>query len=293
MDTFLHNLPDRALTLGQQLLGAALAYMIGQWIIGLLVKLASASMNRRHVDPTLANYGVSTLKGALNVLLFISVLGVLGIQTASFAAIFVAFGLAIGTAMGGLLAHLAAGVFLMVLRPFRVGDFISAGGVTSTVTEIGPFATQINTPDNILTVVGNNKIFADNIQNFSHNPYRRMDLSRHFGADVDLRTLAADLKARLLEVPNVLATPAPDVEILEFRAGGPLVGIRPFTANAHYWQVYFDSNAVIAAYCDEKGLAAPEQAVVVRQGDATPVMSGARRPSAKTNGAAVPVVPVV
>ncbi len=289
MDKFLQELPGRALTLGQQLLGAALVYIIGSWIIGLIVRIAAAGMNSRHVDATLANYAVSTLKGALNVLLFISVLGTLGIQTASFAAIFVAFGLAIGTAMGGLLAHLAAGVFLMVIRPFKVGDFITAGGITGTVTEIGPFATQINTPDNILTVVGNNKVFSDNIQNFSHNPFRRVELARHFGADVNIKTLAADLKARLLEVPNVLAEPTPDVEILEFRAGGPFVAIRPFTANAHYWQVYFDSNAVIAAYCDEKGLAAPEQAVVVRQTSVTPPMPGTKAAGAKSFAPVAPV----
>lgn len=265
MNDIVKLLSTKGIELGQQLLTAVIALVIGRWVIGMAGKILTTSMSRQKVDSTLTQYAVSVVTGVLNIILVISILGILGIQTTSFAALLAAAGLAVGTAMSGLLSNFAAGIFLMVLRPFKVGDFISAGGTTGTVTEIGIFASKINTPDNVLTVVGNGKIFSDNIQNFSHNAYRRVDLTRHFGADVDLSQVAPELQQRLLAIPNVLSEPAPNIEILEFRAGGPLLAIRPYCHNDSYWQVYFDSNKAILAYCDEKGFAAPEQAVVVRQ----------------------------
>lgn len=215
MDKLLETLSTQGVELGKQLLLAVLALVIGRWVIGVLGKLITAAMGRQKIDVTLTHYAVSVISGILNIVLVISILGIIGIQTTSFAALLAAAGLAVGTAMSGLLSNFAAGIFLMVLRPFKVGDFISGGGVTGTVTEIGIFASKVNTPDNVLTIIGNSKIFSDNIQNFSHNAYRRVDLSRHFGADADLPTVAKELQERLLAIPNVLASPAPDIEILE------------------------------------------------------------------------------
>jgi small-conductance mechanosensitive channel len=107
----------------------------------------------------------------LNIALVVALLGFFGVETTTFAALIAAGGVAVGVAWGGLLANFAAGAFLVFLRPFKVGDFVNAGGVTGTVDAIGLFTTTINTPDNVCTIVGNNKIFADTIQNFSANPY--------------------------------------------------------------------------------------------------------------------------
>jgi small conductance mechanosensitive channel len=160
---------------------------------------------------------------------------------------------AIGVAWGGLLANFAAGAFLVFLRPFKVGDFVSAGGVTGTVDAIGLFGTTINTPDNVLTIIGNNKIFSDTIQNFSANPYRRVDLTATINNAVDHRQAIQLLKARLAEIPNVLATPAPDVDILEFTPAGPRLCVRPYCSNQNYWQVYFDTNRLIRESFGEAG----------------------------------------
>jgi len=254
----------KGVELGQQLLLAVFAFLVGRWIIGLVGKIVTSSMGRQKVDITLTHYAVSVISGILNIVLVISILGILGVQTTSFAALLAAAGLAVGTAMSGLLSNFAAGVFLMVLRPFKVGDFINAGGVTGTVMEIGIFASKINTLDNVLTVVGNAKIFSDNIQNFSHNAYRRVDLTRHFEDKAELARLVPGLKERLLALPNVLATPAPDIEILEFRDGGPLLAIRPYCHNDHYWQVYFDATKVIHLYCEENGFPTPDPVVQMR-----------------------------
>ena len=166
-------------------------------------------------------------------------------QTTSFAALLAGAGLAVGTAWGGLLANFAAGVFLVVLRPFKVGDFICGGGVTGTVEEMGLFVTTIDTPDNVRTYVGNNKLFADNIQNFSTNAYRRVELSAQIAGAADPNQVMTSLKQRVAAIPNVLAKPEPDVVIASFTPAGPVLAIRPYTHNNHYWQVYFDTNLAI------------------------------------------------
>ena len=167
----------------------------------------------------------------MKVLVLVAVLGVMGIETTSFAALLAAMGIAIGAAWAGLLSNFAAGIFLMVLRPFKVGDFITAGGVTGTVREIGMFVTAIDTPDNVRVHVGNNKLFSDSIQNFSTNAYRRVDLTAQLAHGVDPQDAMARLRARLVRIPNVLPEPAPSVEILTFTPLGPVLAVRPFCHN--------------------------------------------------------------
>jgi small conductance mechanosensitive channel len=172
-------------------------------------------------------------------------------------------GVAIGVAWGGLLANFAAGAFLVLLRPFKVGDAVSAGGVAGTVESVGLFATGINTPDNVRTIVGNNKIFSDTIQNFSANPYRRVDLTATISNAVDHRDAIRLIKQRLAAIPNVLSSPAPDVDVLQFTPAGPLLCVRPYCANVNYWQVYFDTNRLIREAFGEAGFPAPMPAYAV------------------------------
>src|SRR5262249_16316442 len=145
-----------------------------------------------------------------------------------------AAGVAIGVAWGGLLSSFAAGAFLVILQPFKVGDFITAGGVTGTVQEIGLFVTTIDTLDNLPTIVGNNQIFSDTIQNFPANAYRRVELVAQLDHTVDHRSAIFRLKERLAKVNHVLGTPAPDVEILTFNLAGPVLAVRPYCHNNHY-----------------------------------------------------------
>src|SRR5689334_21146171 len=162
-------------TFGLKVAGAIAVWIIGRWLIALAVRLLSAALTRQHVDPTLQRYIGNIVGVALNIVLVVAILGYFGVETTSFAALVAAMGIAIGAAWAGLLANFAAGAFLIVLRPFKVGDYIKAGGVEGTVTEVGLFACTILTPDNVAAFVGNNKIFSDNIQNFSANAYRRVD----------------------------------------------------------------------------------------------------------------------
>ncbi len=232
-------------------------------MIRLATRLLSKSLTVQKVDATIVRYLGSAVSVVLNVVLIVAILGFFGVETTSFAALFAAGGVAIGVAWSGMLSNFAAGVFLVIMRPFRVGDFIAAGGVTGTVAEIGLFATTIDTPDNVRTMVGNNTIFSDNIQNFSLNPYRRVDLTAQLAGSVDHAGAIELLKAGLAKVKNVLSNPAPVVEILDFSPAGPVLAVRPFCHNDHYWQVYFDTNRLIRETFTRAGYpqAAPLQLV--------------------------------
>ncbi|HMN80377.1 MAG TPA: mechanosensitive ion channel family protein [Burkholderiaceae bacterium] len=237
---------------------AALAFwVIGRWLIGRVVALTQAALNRNAVDPTLSKYIGSIVAVALNIALVLGILGYFGIQTTSVAAMLAGAGVAIGVAWSGLLAHFAAGAFLLVLRPFKVGDFISAGGVTGTVKELGLFATTIITPDNVMTTIGNNKLFSDNIQNFSALPARRVERTAQLANGVDPLDAIQRLTAAVSAIPNVLKTPAPEISLLDFKLEGPVIAVRPYAHNDHYWQVYFDTNEAIARVCGEAGWPVP------------------------------------
>jgi small conductance mechanosensitive channel len=244
--------------LGWKLLGALAVWVVGGWIVRLVRAGLARAMDARHVDKTLASYIDASANVLMKVLVLIAILGVMGIETTSFAALLAAVGIAIGAAWAGLLANFAAGLFLMVLRPFKVGDMITAGGVTGDVREIGLFVTAVDTADNLRIYVGNNKIFSDSIVNYTTNPHRRVELKAQLHHSVDPHDATRRLQARLATIPNVLATPAPSVEILDFTPMGAVLAVRPFCHNAHYWQVYFDTNKAIQDVGAEAGYPAPE-----------------------------------
>ena len=232
--------------IGLKVIYAIAIWIIGGMVINFIANLSRRAMTARKVDPTLVNYGESSLRVALRIALVMAILEICGIQTTSFAALLAGAGLAIGAAWSGLLSNFAAGIFMIVLRPFKVGDMISAGGNTGDVEEIGLFVTTLKTADNLRVYVGNNKIFSDNITNYTTNPFRRVDLKCQLAHGVDINDAIARLKSRLSQIPNVMNQPAPDVEIIEFNAAGTLLGVRPYCNNANYWQVYFDGNKAIA-----------------------------------------------
>ncbi|MEI7445290.1 MAG: mechanosensitive ion channel family protein [Burkholderiales bacterium] len=242
---------------GLKLLGAFALWWAGRWLIGVAARLIQRALTMRQVDPTLQRYMASILSVVLNIVLVIGILGFFGFETTSFAALLAAAGVAIGAAWSGLLSNFASGAFLMVLRPFKVGDYISGGGVEGTVREIGLFATTILTPDNVVTLVGNGKLLADNLKNFSAAPYRRVDRVAQIDHGVDPADAIARLKARLSSIPNVMAEPAPDVEILDFNPMGAQLAVRPYCHTDHYWQVYFDTNRVIREEFSQAGYGVP------------------------------------
>lgn len=255
--------------------GAIVLWIVGRALIRFAIRLLVRSL-KYPFDQTVAGYIGTATSVLLNIALIVALLGFFGIETTSFAALMAGVGVAIGAAWSGLLAHLAAGVFLLILRPFKVGDFISAGGMVGTVEEIGLFVTRISTPDNVQTFISNSRVFADTIQNFSANAYRRVDLVAQLNHAVDPALAVQKLKEALGKIPNVVPQPRPDVEILQFTPLGPVLAVRPYCANAHYWQVYFDTNRTIRETFAAAGFPPAEQPVAVRtNGVRTSAVSGA------------------
>lgn len=263
MNVVLQSAGAMLLAVAWKVAGAFILWLVGRWLIALAGRVMGRAMAKQDLDVTLTRYMQTGLKLILNIALIVAILGFFGVETTTFAALIAAGGVAIGVAWGGLLANFAAGAFLVFLRPFKVGDFVTAAGVTGTVDAIGLFGTTINTPDNVLAIVGNNRVFSDTIQNFSANPYRRVDLTATISNDVDHHAAIGVLKARLAAIPNVLPAPAPDVDVLQFTPAGPLLCVRPYCGNAHYWQVYFDTNRMIREAFGAAGFPAPVPAYTI------------------------------
>ncbi len=254
----------KAFALGQTILVALAFWIIGGWLIRLAVKLTQRAMATQKIDRTIIGWMGSTMAITLKILLVVAILGYVGFEVTSFAALLAAIGLAIGAAWSGLLAHMAAGVFLIILRPFVAGDIINAGGVTGKVEEVGIFMTTINSGDGIRTYVGNSKIFSDNIQNLSTAAYRRVECTAQLDHTTDHNYAIQLLKERISEIPNVLAQPEPEIGIEKFTPMGPVLAVKPCCHPSHFGQVQFDTNRMIREAFGDAGFQVPKQHFVVQ-----------------------------
>jgi small conductance mechanosensitive channel len=252
------------LEIGIKLLAAIAFWVIGRWLISRVIKFMQSAMGRQHLDPTLTKYLGSVISITLNIALVIGILGYFGVQTTSFAALLAGAGVAIGAAWSGMLGNFAAGAFMLVLRPFKVGDFVTIGGVTGTVHELGLFGTTLITPDNVLTLVGNSKVFADTVQNFSALPVRRVDRTAQLSGAVNVDEAKAKLLEAIKRIPNVQTSPAPEVFLLDANLLGPVLAVRSYCHNDDYWQVFADTNEAIARTAREAGWPAPTPVSVTK-----------------------------
>ncbi len=247
------------LDIGGKLLGAIALWIVGRIIIGAVRRLVRRATESRKIDPTLVRYLDSVLGVMLQILLVVAILGVFGIQTTTFAGLLAAAGVAIGMAWSGLLSNFAAGVFLVLFSPFKVGDRISAASIVGAVHELGLFVTAIDTDDGIRVYVANSKLFSDNIVNFSANPYRRVDMGAQLAHGVNPVEAAERLKQRLAQIPDVLKDPAPMVEIDKFNMAGTVLLVRTYTHDRTYWPVYFAMTQTIADEFTKAGYPTPAE----------------------------------
>ncbi len=257
-EKILQSIQSAAVSYGIQVVGAIALWIVGRWMIGLIVRFVRKALTARHFDATLQVYLCSIIGVGLNILLVIAILAQFGVETTSFAAFIAAAGFAIGTAWGGLLANFAAGAFLLVLRPFKVGDVISVAGTLGKVDEIGLFATTLTTPDGVRTFIGNNKVFSDNIQNLTDVPHRRVDLRMQLAHGVNIDDTIHRLLTSLKNIPGVLESPAPEVWVVEFTMAGAVLAVRPYCKPADYWTVMAATNDAIRTVAEEASLPAPE-----------------------------------
>ena len=214
-------------------------------------------LQRSEVDATLIGFLTNLIYIGAMALVIITALGKLGVNTASFAAVIAAAGLAIGFALQGSLANFAAGVMLVIFRPFQVGDYVEAGGVSGTVEEIQIFATMFKTPDNKQVVVGNAAVTDGTIVNYSAKDTRRVDLVFGIGYDDDIKK-AKDLLQKIRdEGERILNDPAPTVGLLELADSSVNFAVRPWVQTADYWDVYFALQERVKLAFDAAGISIP------------------------------------
>lgn len=245
VEKYLLGLVSTICTYGFKAVLAIIYWLIGRFVIKSVIKIIHSKLEKNKTDKTLIRYLNSVASITLEILLVVALLGFMGIQTTTFAALIAACGLALGMSWSGLLSNFAAGAFIMFLRPFKVGDLVTAGGITGEVKEIGIFTTSINTSDNVLSLVGNNAIFSGTIQNYSANPYRRVDLTAQLSPSDDYDAITKELRDKVAKIPNVLSEPAVDVSVSHFTLAGPVISIRPYCAPSNYIKISTETNEVI------------------------------------------------
>lgn len=237
-----------------KVVAALVIWVIGGFVIRAVLAAIERAMKLQQVDATLVRYMRSFLGVLLRLGVVLGILGFLGFETTSFAALLAAAGIAIGTAWSGLLANFAAGVFLVVLRPFKVGDNVQIAAVTGSVREIGLFGTSLDTPDGVRVLIGNQRVFNDNIINYSANALRRVDLRVQLTHGAEVAAVIERLQSAIAEVEHVVKSPATVVEIIDINPIGPLLGVRPHVASEHYAKVFFEGQRLIAHLVARKDL---------------------------------------
>ncbi|WP_429885303.1 mechanosensitive ion channel family protein [Geoalkalibacter halelectricus] len=236
---------------------AVVIFIIGRIIARVLRNSLRAALRRGKVEETLVSFASNLTYALLMVMVIIAALNQLGIQTTSFIAILGAAGLAVGLALQGSLANFAAGVLMIIFKPFKVGDFIEAAGTMGIVEEIEIFTTKMRTPDNKQIIIPNNQITNGNITNFSAKDTRRVDLVVGVSYGDDLNKVKAVLEDILSRDERILADPKPTIGVLQLGESSIDFAVRPWVNSSDYWPTLFDLNKTIKERFDAEGICIP------------------------------------
>ena len=255
---------------GLNVVAALVILLIGRWAAKIVRKLIRNVMVRTKVDTTLVSFVVSLSYVALMAFVIVAALGQLGIQTTSFIAILGAAGLAVGLALQGSLSNFAAGVLMIVFKPFKVGEFIEAGGASGTVEKIEIFTTTLKSPDNKIIIIPNSKVGGGNIINYSSEPTRLVDLQLIFNYKDDIAKIERLLQEILDSDERILKAPAPAIGIAKFTETSVGIAVRPWVKTADYDAVagqilrkvkeLFDSKKVMPPLGDQLVLSEKQEA---------------------------------
>ena len=257
LDVFLAKMIDLGISVGSKILLAIVVFLVGRWIVRRLNKLLAKILEKRHVEASLSTFVKSLVNITLTLLLIIVVIGVLGIETSSFIALFASAGVAIGMALSGTLQNFAGGVMILLFKPFKVGDTIEAQGQSGTVREIQIFNTILATPDNKIIIIPNGGLSTGLMKNYSREATRRVDWE--FGiAYGDDYTKAKAVIARLLDADGrVLKDPAYFIALTSLGASSVNIVVRAWVNSGDYWGVYFDMNEKVYKTFAEEDLNIP------------------------------------
>ena len=241
-NALLNNLIEQALWIGLKIVLALAIYYVGKWVTRWIIRILDRSFERRNVDLSLRNFLRSMIKVVMTILVILAAIQTLGVNTSSFLAIFASAGLAVGMALSGTLQNFAGGVILLLLRPYRIGDFITAQGQSGTVKAIGLFSTQLSTPDNRIIYVPNSAISSSIVDNYSQPTTRRVDwkVSISYGDDIDV--VRKEILAMLTQDKRVLNDPAPIVVLAELGNSAVILSVRAWAANVDYWDLFWEIN---------------------------------------------------
>mgnify|MGYP002750836712 FL=1 len=257
LDVFVTKMIDLGISVGSKILLAIVVFFVGRWIVRRLNNLLAKILEKRHVEASLSTFVKSLVNITLTLLLIIVVIGVLGIETSSFIALFASAGVAIGMALSGTLQNFAGGVMILLFKPFKVGDTIEAQGQSGTVREIQIFNTILATPDNKIIIIPNGGLSTGLMKNYSREATRRVDWE--FGiAYGDDYTKAKAVIARLLDADGrVLKDPAYFIALTSLGESSVNIVVRAWVNAGDYWGVYFDMNEKVYKTFAEENLNIP------------------------------------
>tara|TARA_R110002049_G_scaffold293731_2_gene478974 strand:+ start:21398 stop:22213 length:816 start_codon:yes stop_codon:yes gene_type:complete len=248
---------DLAIQYGLKVILAAVIWIVGSWVIGKLLKAAKKIMAKGDYELSLQKFLSNLLKWTLKIVLIIVVLGTVGIETTSFAAIIAAAGLAIGLALQGSLGNFAGGVLIMIFKPIKIGDFIEAQGESGTVKEIEIFTTKLNTPDNKIVIIPNGALSNGNIVNYSVEDTRRVDFTFGVGYDSDIKKTKEVILSVINSNPLILKDPAVAVNVSELADSSINFFTRVWVKKEDYWTVKFDVTEQTKEALDAAGIEIP------------------------------------
>jgi small conductance mechanosensitive channel len=257
MQTAIDQLTVFVTTYGLKIVGAILILILGRIGAGVARRVIRHALQKSKADHSIISFTSSLVYILILTIAVLAALAKFGIQTASFIAVLGAAAFAIGFALQGSLANFAAGILILVLRPFKVGDYIQGGGEAGTVKEIELFTTVLATPDNIKIMIPNGKLFGDTIKNISAYDTRRVDLAIGIGYDSDMQK-AQDIMQRLItEDARILSDPPPQIAVSELADSSVNFVVRPWVKKEDYWSVKFDLTRRIKEAFDEQGIEIP------------------------------------
>lgn len=242
---------------GLKVVAAVAILVIGRWVAKGLRAFIKRLMEKSKVEETLISFVTSLAYIGMMAFIIIAAIGQLGVQTASFVAVLGAAGLAVGLALQGSLANFAAGVLMVIFKPFKVGDLIEAGGTMGVVEEIGIFNTELKTPDNKKVIVPNAKVTGDNIVNYTVNGIRRVDLVAGVSYSDNLDKVRKVLEEVLTGDERILKEPEPTIGVLEMADSSVNFVVRPWVKVEDYWDVFFATQEKIKKQFDATGIAIP------------------------------------
>ncbi len=257
MEPYLLKLKDWALHYGPDILAALAIYVIGRLIAKLIPRIIRRVMEKGKADPILVSFTCSAAYIGMMAFVIIAALNKLGVQTTSIIAVLGAAGLAIALSLKDSLGNLASGVLMTIFRPFKLGDWVEAGGTSGTVEAMGIFSTILKTADNKKVIVPNSKLTSDNITNYSAKRTRRVDLVIGVGYQEKLPKVRQVLEQVLSEDDRVLKEPAPTIAVLDLGDSSVDFAVRPWVKTADYWPVKFDLQEKIKIRFDDEGISIP------------------------------------